>query len=248
MHNQQLLTMWQEIESTLPDITVLRRLLFASAHLAKESPNYWKIVCEFAFGYSEPEHYERVRILLENLEYLDSKAFQTDRELQEQLYSSVGYQHKPLGVVLISPIETCQSCGGKLLLRADRPSIMTLYTDDMGTLNGTHFRKYCQNGRKNCHYTQHYGFHTYGDSGDMTFDSDWDKLPYFVSTSKTAFSLQFLKKFEAELLLGQVSYLQKCSIYNYFNNYEQVKKQGNANNCDNGSEDHDNEDQLDHLG
>ena len=58
----------------------------------------------------------------------------------------------------------------------------------------------------------------------MIFDSDWDQLPYFVSTSKTAFSLMFLKQFEAELLLGQVSYLQKSTIYNYYHGYEQVKK------------------------
>lgn len=218
--------MWQEIESALPDVKVLRRLLFASVHVTKECPNYWKIVSEFAFGHSATEHYENVRVLLENLEFLDSKAFETDKELQKELYSSIGYQYQPLGVVLISPIKMCPCA-----------SYITVYTDDMGTLNGTHFRKFCQNARKNCHYTQHYGFHTDGDSGDMIFDSDWNQLPYFMSTAKTAFSLEFLKRFEAELLFGQISYLQKSTIYNYYNNYEQVKKKSSSSNSDDISED-----------
>lgn len=236
--------MWQEIDSVVPDVRILRRLLFASVHITKECPCYWKIVCDFAYGFSCTEHeFENVRILLDNLEFLDSKAFQTDKELLEELYSFPEYHHQPLGVVLISSNNTCRSCSGKLLIRADRPSYLTVYTDDMGSVHGTHFRKYCQNNRKNCHYTQHYGFHTYGDNGDMIFDTDWDQQPYFMPTSKTAFSLQFLKKFEAELLLGQVSYLQKSTIYNYYNNYEQVKK-----GCSNGNmSDQDDDDQVDEL-
>ena len=111
-----------------------------------------------------------------------------------------------------------------LLVRADRPSFMTIYTDDMGTVHGTHFRKYCS---KKCHFTQHYGFHT---EGDMFYDPDWNSLPYFVSTAKMAFSLSFLDRFEAELLLGQVSFNQKSAIYNYYNNYEQVKKKTSVEN------------------
>ena len=62
----------------------------------------------------------------------------------------------------------------------------------------------------------------------MLYDPDWDSLPYFVSTAKTAFSLSFLDRFEAEILLGQVSFNQKSAIYNYYNNYEQVKKKTSA--------------------
>lgn len=219
--------MWQEIGSVVPDASVLRRLLFAAMHVSKDCPKYWNIVTEFAFGSSECNK-DDVRVLLDNLEFLDHKAFQTDKELLRELCSTEGYHRQPLGIVLISSNSTCRSCGGTLLVRADRPSFMTIYTDDMGTVHGTHFRKYCQNSRKKCHFTQHYGFHTEGDHGDMLYDPDWDSLPYFVSTAKTAFSLSFLDRFEAELLLGQVSFNQKSAIYNYYNNYEQVKKKTSA--------------------
>ena len=133
-------------------------------------------------------------MLLDNLEILDDKAFRTGKELLRELCSTEGYHGQPLGIVLISSNSTCRSCGGTLLVRADRPSFMTIYTDDMGTVHGTHFRKYCQNSRKKCHFTQHYGFHTEGDNGDMFYDPDWNSLPYFVSTAKTAFSLSFLDR------------------------------------------------------
>ena len=42
---------------------------------------------------------------------------------------------------------------------------------------------------------------------------------YFVSTSETAIELSMLKKFDSELLLGQISYSQKAEIYNYSNGY-----------------------------
>lgn len=34
------------------------------------------------------------------------------------------------------------------------------------------------------------------------YDSDWEDLPYFISTSKTAFDMPFLKKFDSEILLA----------------------------------------------
>jgi hypothetical protein len=45
-----------------------------------------------------------------------------------------------------------------------------------------------------------------------------------VSTHKTGFSLPFLQKFDAELLLGQVSYKQKSDIYNYYHKYDKMEK------------------------
>ena len=227
---QQVDFMWQDIDSVVPNVSILRRLLFAARHVSKECPNYWNIVADFAFGPCTSK--QDVRLLIENLDFLDDKAFQTDKELMKELHTSQGYQHQPLGIVFISTNNTCRFCGGKLLIRADRPSFMTVYTDDIGTVHATHFRKYCQNSQKKCHYTQHYGFHTYGDSGDMIFDPDWDQQPYFLSTSKTAFSLSFLRKFEAEILLGQISYHQKSCIYNYYNNYEQVKKRASRTSSD----------------
>ena len=148
--------MWQEIDSVVPEVIVLRRLLFATAHLSKECPKYWNIVTKFSFG--SCDNLEDVKVLVENLEFLDSKAFETDQRLLKVLHSAEGYHKQPLGIVLISSNTTCRLCGGKLLVRVDRPSSMTVYTDDMGTVNATPFHKYCQNSRKQCHFTQYYGF------------------------------------------------------------------------------------------
>lgn len=155
---------------------------------------------KFSFGYCDK--LEDVKVLVENLEFLD-KAFETDKELLKELHSAEGYQSQPLGIVLVSPKSVCKLCGGKLLVRADRPSVMTVYTDDMGTINGTHFRKYYQNSRKQCRFTQYYAFHKNGESSKIVFDQDWDQYQYLICTSKTAFSIFFLQRFEAELLLGQ---------------------------------------------
>ena len=54
--------------------------------------------------------------------------------------------------------------------------------------------------------------------------NDWNELPYFVSTSRTAFELELLKRFDFELLIGELSYKQKSEIYNCVNGYDDVQK------------------------
>lgn len=223
------LVMWQELERSVPDVSILRRILFAVANLPKETPNYWQIVRDFSFG-SISSDTENVRLLVENLRYIDSKAFTTDKSLLHELYDQPCTQQldKPLGIVLISKNEACLMCGGKLLVRSDRPSFVTVYTDQMGTVPATHFRKYCQNNHKGCSFTQHYGFYMTGDNSILHFDSNWSKLPYFLCTAMTAFEVTFLDRFEVELFLGQITYKQKCDMYNFMHKYEQKKKECSA--------------------
>ena len=52
------------------------------------------------------------------------------------------------------------------------------------------------------------------------FDQDWKQLPYFISSRETAFEMSMINQFDAELLLGQVSYSQRADIYNYPLGYE----------------------------
>ncbi len=219
--------MWEEVASVVPDVTVLRRLLFAAVQIPKSSPKYAEIVREFAFGaYEQKPSPEKIRVLLENLEFLSGKAFDTDKQLLADLVMQKGCQGHPLGVVLVPTNSICKACGGRLVLRADRPSYLTLYTDDMGTVPGTIFRKYCSNSHKGCAFTQHYGYHSFNhdDASSTVADSNWTELPYFVSTSKTGFAMAFLERFDAELLLGQISYKQKSDIYNYYHKYERIQK------------------------
>lgn len=78
----------------------------------------------------------------------------------------------------------------------------------MGSVFGTHFRKYCQHYSSGCSYTQHYGYHSI-DGFDAIYDEDWYRLPFFISSRETAFETSMLTQFDPELLLGQISYKQK---------------------------------------
>ena len=198
------IAMFQEVDRVVPDLAVLRRILFACAHLPKDMPHYWEEVIGFSFVGEDKPSVQEVKVLVENIECLDQKAFNIDEQLLTELYLHKGCNQQPLGVVLVSSNTACTLCGGDLLVRSDRPSTLTLYTDDMGTIPGTHFRKYCQNYRKGCSFTQHYSYHSDSEDGDVEhlYESNWDELPYFVSSNKTAFTTRFLEKFDADILLG----------------------------------------------
>lgn len=103
-------------------------------------------------------------------------------------------------------------CSSKLSVREDRASVVTLYDDQLGTMPATHYAKYCR--KKGCSYVQHYGFSTNGAQSEVTYDQDWSLLPYFMSSQETAFSLEMLRRLDAEILHGQISYKQRADIYN----------------------------------
>lgn len=73
----------------------------------------------------------------------DALAFTTDRKLQQELLEFPVV--KPLGLVLISSIDKCVMCESRLQLRKDRPATVVVYDDDMGTVPGSHYHKYCSN-------------------------------------------------------------------------------------------------------
>lgn len=220
--------MLQEASSICSDISVLRRLSFAAVTLHRDTPKYWELVASFGFlkasGCTIPSS-DEVKVLLENVKYLDEDAFDTDRHLTRELIQHDGFQGKPLGIVLISANNNCRLCGGNLLVRADRPSFPVVYSNDLGTVCGTHFRKYCQNNWKGCTFTQHYGFHTKGNESEAVYDEDYSQLPYFVSSHMTVFQTQLLRHLTAEMLLSQVSYRQRADIYNYVHGCDLAIKQ-----------------------
>ena len=126
---------------------------------------------------------------------------------------------RSLGIILVSPHSTCRVCGDTLLVRNDRTSNLIVYTESFGTLSGSHFIKFCRNFRKGCKFRQYYGYSSRNGKDESVYDSDWAEHDYFISTSDTAFETIILKKFDAELLLGQLSYKQKADIYNLQNGY-----------------------------
>lgn len=57
----------------------------------------------------------------------------------------------------------------------------------------------------------------------MTYDEDWFQLPYFMASSKTGFAMSFLRRYDTELLVSQISYWEKCEIYNLYHSYDQTR-------------------------
>lgn len=203
--------MFGTVNKIIKDVSTLRRMLFAAAYLPPKTPNFWGIVIEFAtMGKTARDTLtqEQARILIENMKALDEAAFHTDIMLMKELFA---VSSKPLGVVLLSEREICVICGSKLLVRSDKHSSLTLYDDNLGTTPATHFHKYCS--KRSCSYTQFYGYYTVSDSL-IHYNEECMCLAYFVSTRETAVSNEMLKRLNAEIVIGQLSYKQRAEIYN----------------------------------
>lgn len=198
------------VSKIVNDVSTLRRMLFAAANLPPQIPNYWGVILDFATQgktKSSDLTQEQVRVLMENLKLLDKEAFHSDEQLLKELHQ---FPSKPLGVLLLSDRESCVLCGSKLLIRTDKSSSVTIYDDALGTLPATHFHKYCS--RRLCTCTQFYGYYTSSDS--LIYNEDCTKLNYFMSTRETAITTSLLKRLDAEIVIGQLSYKQRAEIYN----------------------------------
>ena len=210
------------------DITAKRRMIFAAGFLPQDIPHYWDIVAEFA-NESNPGMSritkESAKVVVENLQVLKPKVFSTDLSLTNELISmKYGITGQPLVIPLVPSKKSCLSCDGKLLLRNDRPSHVILYTESLGTVPATQFYKYCQNYRKGCKFVQYYGHYSVGDAS-IYYNNDWMTLPYFLSSQETGFEMSILKKYDIELLIGQMSYKQRADIYNVGKRYDTTKKE-----------------------
>lgn len=162
------------------DTDVLRRILFAVEYLPTECPGYWEVIATFASleSASNVLSSEDVKVFVDNLQLLNERAFATDASLRKELHDMSHGEAVPLGVVLVSKNSVCQECGGKLLIRSDRPSRVIIYTESQGTVLGSHYQKFCQNYRKGCSYTQHYGYYCKGTNSPSYYDSNWDELKF----------------------------------------------------------------------
>ena len=212
--------MLKSFAKNITKVSVIRRLLFAASHLPTDLPNYWKIVADFATEEESQDYIsvEQVRVLLENLQELNCAAFKTDTQLLKELVEFPLSNDRPIGLVLVSDRKNCLSCNSKLLVRRDRPATVIVYTDSMGSVTGSHFHKYCIN--TNCHFVQYYGYYTSGGSSQVYYNQEWRSLPYFISSRETVFSISLLNRFNAEILLGQMSFKQCADVYNHINGYD----------------------------
>ena len=72
----------------IKDVSVLRRLLFAVSQLPQDMPNKWGIAVEFATQGKEGQNQitaEQVKVFMENMNVLDTTAFQNDNIILKNL-------------------------------------------------------------------------------------------------------------------------------------------------------------------
>ena len=147
-----------------------RRMVFAASFLPFEIPCYWNIVADFANQVVSSKSRvspESAKVIVGNLQVLYKDVFSSDTDLAQQITRmEYSVTKQPLGIPLVPSQTNCLLCGGKLLLRGDKPSRMTLYTESIGSVPATHFHKFCHNSRKGCHFVQFYGYFK-SDSGTM---------------------------------------------------------------------------------
>lgn len=220
----QLLMMFSLLSQYIKDASVLRRLQFSAKFYPQSVPNYWESLALFSVKNKEERNGltpDLARQIIENLEVIDSGALSSDRDLMKEIVSmKKGGNDDPLGVVLISDKVNCRYCRSRLYIRSDRSMKVTIYDDNMGTLPGTHYTKYCR--KRGCSFQQHYGYYSQGDTGDVKYDQDWSELPYFMSTRETALSMDMLRRLDREILIGQISYKQRADIYNDVHGYNRI--------------------------
>ena len=63
---------------------------------------------------------KKAKVFIENLCYLEPDVFHPDKDLLKELQLRVG-------IVLLSPNRICIECGSSLLVKADRPSRVTVH-------------------------------------------------------------------------------------------------------------------------
>ena len=162
-----------------------RRMVFATSYLPLDIPGYWTIVASFANQVVSDKSRvspESAKVAMEKCKYSTMRHLLRTALTEQLIAMEYSVTKELLGVPLVPTQTKCSFCGGKLLLRGDRPSRMTLYTESMGTVSATHFHKY-HNSRKGCHFIQFYGYSKSG-TGSMHYDANWMMLPYFISSQE----------------------------------------------------------------
>lgn len=208
------------LSKKIGDASICRRMVFATLFLPKDYPNYCKMVSNF-----EPKIEVNICcVLMENVEALSPELFVSDMKFIQEIVDMKlePTDNHPIGIVLISHVTVCLTCNSTMCTCSDRPNHLTLYTTNMGTIRATHYHKLCSN--RKCKTIQFYEYTTTFGTNSLCYDEDYLSLLYFITSQETAFEMDFLHKFDAELLIGQISYLQKSEIFNYHNEYPSVKK------------------------
>lgn len=155
--------------------------------------------------------------LSSNLTTLFPDTKKGEQELWRELHDhSLEENEHALGAILVSGKTQCRLCAKPLHVKASRISEVVVYDDVKGTFLETKIPKVCCN--KACKFTQHYGYYTVGN--DKCFDEDWFDNEFLLSSARTAFSMDLLKKLEIEILIAKMSFKEKAEIYNAVHGYD----------------------------
>ena len=160
---------------------------------------------------------EEAKIFIENLQFLNPSVFDCDEELTKSLIKMPKTDpSKPerIGVVLLSQRKTVFTVIPSFMLDLTEMSWQPFMITVMDQFRQSTTQK------RGYSYQQHYGYHTNGDNNEVMYDSDCLELPYFMCSRETACSMEILRRFDVECLIGQISYKQSAEIYNSYNGYE----------------------------
>ena len=121
--------MLKSCEEFTSKVSVLKRLVFSSSVLPLDCPHYWDIVSSFA-SKSEIDCVTltpaKAKAFIENLKYLEPETFTCEYDLEKELHAFIGHKKQPLGIILLSPNNTCKICKSSLLVKMDRLKCKTL--------------------------------------------------------------------------------------------------------------------------
>lgn len=220
---QVVVRMSQSTNDALKDLSVVHRLCFATRSLPAGSPYYWENVARFSIegknNYSLSG--DEARVFVQNLQVFNPNVFDSDFKLTKELVKTTKGDSPgsdKVGIILRYPVELCVICNSKLCIRQDRSVQATVYDEKLGTMPAIHYTRYCR--KKGCSLQQHYGYYTKSDTSEVMYNNDALSLSYFMCSRETAFSIEILKKFDMECLIGQISYKQCAEIYNSYHEYE----------------------------
>ena len=145
-----------------------------------------------------------------NLSTLFPETKKGEQELWTELHEhSLEQNEHALGEVLVSEKTHCRLGSKPLYVNASRISEVVVYDERKGIFLASKIPKVCSN--KKCQFTQHYRYYTV--SNDKFFEDDWANKEFLLSTAKTAFTIDLLKKLEIEIVHAKMSFKEKAWIY-----------------------------------
>ena len=220
-------TMLGELLKGFSDFGVVRRGIYFVNYVPKVIPNFAGQLSKFVSqgqkrkrscgNESHQEDYgDAIGHLASNLTTLFPDTRKGEYELWKELHEhSMEENEQALGAVLISKKTHCRLCKKSLYVKTCRISEVVVYDETKGTFLASKIPKVCTN--KNCQFTQHYGYYTIGSK--KFCDEDWWHNEFLVTSARTVFSIDLLKKFEIEVLIAKMSFKEKAEIYNASNGY-----------------------------